>query len=63
MLEREKQVTDQEKKAARAKADHEHSHKDAKDKTEQKHAGMATDPKAMENKQYVEQITEKTEKH
>ena len=63
MIEREKQVTDQEKKLAKEKADHEHSKKDVKDQQGQQHAGMATDPETMKDKGYVERITEKTEKH
>lgn len=65
MIEREKQVADQEKKHAKEKADHEHPHKDgkAKDQPGQQHAGMATDPKTMKDKDYVERIDEKTSKH
>jgi len=63
MIERNKQVDDQEKKLAKEKADHEHPHKDVKDQSGQQHAGKATDPETMKDKGYVERIEEKTSKH
>lgn len=65
MIERDKQVTDQEKKHAIEKERKEHPKKDVKTQSVpgEVHAGADTDPKTMENKGYVERITEKTEKH
>jgi hypothetical protein len=63
VIERDKQVTDQEKKHAAEKQRREHPKKDVKNKSGQQHAGMATDPQTMKDKGYVERITEKTEKH
>ena len=63
MIEREKQRTDQQKKHAAEKERQKHPKKDVKDKTGQRHAGMATDPQTMKDKDYVKRIEEKTEKH
>jgi hypothetical protein len=62
MIERDKQVDDQQKKQAKHEADM-RSKKNAKAKPEQQHAGMATDPETMKDKDYVKRIEEKTEKH
>lgn len=59
MIEREKQVTDQQKKHADEKERHEHPHRDGKVKP----AGMTTDPEAAQDKAYVQRIDEKTQKH
>ena len=65
MIEREKQRSDQQKKHAKEKERREHPQKDqkAQPRPEQEHAGMATDPKTMQDDDYVKRITEKTEKH
>jgi hypothetical protein len=65
MLEREKQVSDQEKKHAGEKERQEHPKRDVKaqDKPGQVQAGDDTKPETMKDKGYVERITEKTEKH
>ena len=62
MLEREKQVSDQQKKHARAKRDQEKKKRPDKS-PEQKQAGMTTDPNAERDKGYVERMTDKTSKH
>ncbi len=63
MIERDKQVTDQQKKHAADKKRHEHKRENDKSQTSQPEAGMSTDPKAMEDKGYQERIEKKTEKH
>jgi hypothetical protein len=61
MLERVKQKDDQEKK--RTKEKHDRSKQERRARPEQKHAGMATDPQTMKDKEYVKHIEEKTQKH
>jgi hypothetical protein len=65
MIERDKQRDDQKKKHAKEKERHEHPTKDKKAQANAKqgHAGMATDPKTMQDPGYVERIDEKTQKH
>ena len=63
MIERDKQVTDQQKKHAAEKERREHPQQGPTHQPEPPAIGSDTDPKTMENKEYVETITEKTEKH
>ncbi|QBD75283.1 hypothetical protein EPA93_04430 [Ktedonosporobacter rubrisoli] len=63
MIERDKQVTDQQKKHKAEKERHEHPQKDVKAEPAQQHARSDTDPKTMQDKDYVKRIDEKTEKH
>jgi hypothetical protein len=65
MLEREKQRSDQQKKHVKEKERRKHPHKDqkAQSRAGQEHAGMATDPEAMQDDDYVKRMNEKTEKH
>jgi CRISPR/Cas system CSM-associated protein Csm5 (group 7 of RAMP superfamily) len=62
-IERDKQVTDQQKKHAAEKERRKQSRKDVKARSGQQHAGMATDHQTMRDKDYVERIEDKTEKH
>ena len=65
MIEREKQRSDQQKKHAKEKERREPPQKDQKAQPhpEQEHAGMATDPKTMQDPDYIKRMNEKTEKH
>lgn len=63
MIERDKQVTDQQKKHAAEKERQKHPRKDVKDQQGQQHAGMSTDPETMKDEGYVKRIDEKTEQH
>ena len=63
MIEREKQVTDQQKKHENEKKHQEQPSGDVKAQSGQQHAGMANDPDTMKDKGYVERIDEKTSKH
>lgn len=63
MIERDKQVTDQQKKHRAEKARRKHPSKDVKDQQGQQQAGMSTDPETMKDEGYVKRIEEKTEHH
>ena len=62
MIERDKQKTDQAEKLARQQQ-HEQQKKQPNAKSQQKEARSDTDSAAANDKQYVERIEEKTEKH
>ena len=62
MIERDKQRNDQQKKHKAEKERRTHSEKKGKKPTVQQ-AGKATDPETMQDKDYIERIEEKTEKH
>jgi hypothetical protein len=59
MIERDKQVTDQQKKQAKKQQDQQS--KNVKPQPEQ--AGMSTDPEAMKDEGYQKRIEDKTSKH
>ena len=62
MIERDKQVADQQKKHSTEKERQKHPRKGAKTPQEQQ-AGMSTDPQTMKDEGYVDRIDEKTSKH
>ncbi len=65
MIERDKQKDDQEKKHQREqeKDNNDLSKQKRRAQPKQKHAGMATDPQTMKDKDYIRDIEEKTQKH
>lgn len=63
MIERNKQVNDQQKKHAEEKARKEHPQNDARTQTGQQKAGMTTDPEAAKDKDFAKRIEEKTNTH
>ncbi len=63
MIERDKQVSDQQKKHAEEKERQEHPQTGDRHKPEPQQAGMTTDADAAKDKGYAERIEEKTEKH
>lgn len=63
MLERDKQVTDQQKKHAAEKERREHKDKGNTSQPEQQQAGMSTDPEAMKDEGYQKRIEKKTSTH
>jgi len=63
MIERDKQKDDQKKKHTDENENRDLSKQDVKVRPKQKHAGMATDPQTMKDKDYIKDIEEKTKKH
>jgi len=63
MIERDKQKDDQEKKQIDEKEKRDLPKQDGRVRPKQKHAGMATDPQTMKDKDYIKDIEEKTQKH
>ncbi len=61
MIERDKQVDEQQKKH-QAEKEHQHPQKDSKAQQQQQ-AGMSTDKAAMKDEGYIARIDEKTSKH
>jgi len=63
MIERDKQKEDQEKKRSNENQSQDLAKQDPRVRSKQKHAGMATDPQTMKDKDYIKDIEEKTQKH
>lgn len=63
MIERNKQVDDQQKKHAEEKERQQKPDKKAKIEPGHEHARMATDPEAAKDPGYIERMNEKTSKH
>jgi hypothetical protein len=63
MIERDKQKEDQEKKQAKGNEGQDLAKQDREVRPKQRHAGMATDPQTMKDKDYIKDIEEKTQKH
>jgi len=63
MIERDKQKDEQEKKQVNEKENQDLPKQDGRVRPKQKHAGMATDPQTMKDKDYIKNIEEKTQKH
>lgn len=67
MIERDRQKDEQEKKKVNEKVNEKENQdlpkQDGKVQPKQKQAGMATDPEAMKDKDYIKNIEEKTQKH
>jgi hypothetical protein len=63
VIERDKQVDDQQKKHANEKEREQHPQTGGRRQPEPQQAGMATDPEVAKDKGYAERIEEKTEKH
>jgi hypothetical protein len=64
MIERDKQVNDQQKKQSAKKQRREHPSKDRKAQAQpQQDARMTTDPKAAKDRGYAKRMSEKTSKH
>jgi hypothetical protein len=63
MIERDKQKEDQEKKLAKENESQDLAKQNRSVQSKQRHAGMATDPQTMKDKDYIKDIEEKTQKH
>ena len=63
MIKRDKQKEDQEKKKINMSESQNLAKQDRRVQPKQKQAGMATDPQAMKDKDYLKDIEEKTQKH